>query len=103
MKLSSNQPSVIHDTERRLFEIRLSPDAPPAFLEYAVAGDHVVFKHTFVPEALRGQGLAAHLVRAALAEARRAGWKVIPRCSYVATFIQRHPEFADLITSTNQL
>jgi predicted GNAT family acetyltransferase len=57
----------------------------------------MIFTHTFVPDALRGRGIAAVLVRTALEEARRTGRRVVPRCSYVAEFIQRHPEFRDLV------
>lgn len=102
MKPEPTLPSVTHDAAQRRFEIRPAGVAAPAFLSYTVAGDCVVFDHTFVPDELRGQGLAAHLVRAALTEARSAGWKIFPACSYVATFIKRHSEFADLINAPNQ-
>ena len=89
-----------HDPGRQRF-VWAADGAPPAFLSYTFAGDRVIFEHTFVPDALRGQGLAAQLVRAALTEARRVGWKVVPACSYVASFIKRHPEFADVIAPAN--
>jgi len=95
-----NPTAVTHDLSGRQFEAR-TETAPPAFLSYTFAGDRVIFEHTFVPDALRGQGLAAQLVRAALTEARRVGWKVVPACSYVASFIKRHPEFADVIAPAN--
>jgi hypothetical protein len=41
--------------------------------------------------------MATTLVRAALREARQRRWKIVPRCSYVAGFIERNPEFADLV------
>jgi len=94
---ASEPPKATHDRARRRFEIPLGNDTAPAFLSYAVEGDIVTFQHTFVPEKLRGRGLAAVLVRVALTEARRARWKIIPACSYVAAFIRRHPEHADLI------
>lgn len=56
-----------------------------------------VFMHTLVPPELRGRGIAEALVRAALADVRAAGLKVIPACSYVAKFIERHKEFQDLL------
>jgi len=97
---SPNLPSmpqiVSHNENTRRFESR-AVDGPLAFLNYTIAGDHITFEHTFVPDKLRGQGLAALLAHAALTEARRAGWKIIPACSYVAAYIKRHPEFADLI------
>ena len=65
--------------------------------EYEVVDDKVVFTHTLVPPELRGRGIAEQLVRAALADARTAGRKVVPACSYVEVFIKRHREYADLL------
>ena len=53
--------------------------------------------HTGVPPALAGQGIAARLVAAALAEARVQGWRVRPVCSYVQVYMRRHPETLDLL------
>ena len=75
----------------------LSRGGATAFLEYEEAGEGlVVFTHTFVPEALRGGGVAAELTRFALDDARARGRKVVPRCSYTDTFMRRHREYADL-------
>jgi predicted GNAT family acetyltransferase len=49
-----------------------------------------------VPAAIGGRGIAGRLVRAALEHARAAGLKVVPRCSYVADYLDKHPEYADL-------
>ena len=65
--------------------------------EYEVVEDKMVFTHTLVPPELRGRGIAEQLVRAALADARAAGRKVIPACAYVDVFIRRHREYADLL------
>ncbi|HWA28189.1 MAG TPA: GNAT family N-acetyltransferase [Lacunisphaera sp.] len=64
--------------------------------EYVLDGSRMIFTHTFVPPELRGRGVAEALVRAALAEARAARRQVVPACSYVAKFIERHQEFVDL-------
>ena len=53
--------------------------------------------HTEVPDALQGRGIAADLVTAALDWARAEKLKVRPTCSYVAAFMQRHPDTADLL------
>jgi predicted GNAT family acetyltransferase len=87
---------VTHNVGLRRFEVQAG-GAPPAFLSYAHDGVRVVLEHTFVPEAMRGRGVAAVLVRAALDEARQRQWMIVPRCSYVARFIERHLEFADLV------
>ncbi|MDQ5980583.1 MAG: uncharacterized protein QG602_3560 [Verrucomicrobiota bacterium] len=65
--------------------------------EYEDAAGSRVFTHTLVPPELRGRGIAEQLVRTALAEARAAGLKVVPACSYVARFIERHGEYRDLL------
>lgn len=64
--------------------------------EYVMNDGRMVFTHTFVPPGLRGQGIAEKIIRFALDDARAMGLKVTPVCSYVARFIDRHPEYQDL-------
>lgn len=54
------------------------------------------FTHTRVPDALRGQGLAAHLVEAGLRWADAQGLRVRPVCSYVQAYLERHPQWQHL-------
>jgi len=68
-----------------------------AVAEYVIRDGRMVFTHTFVPPELRGRGLAEKLVRAGLEQARADRRKVVPQCSYVAAFIERHREFQDLL------
>lgn len=84
-----------HDVAASRFETG-SGDAT-SLIEYVRAGGRVTFIHTFVPPALRGQGIAEQLVRFALTWARDEKLKVVPQCSYTARFIERHPEFASLL------
>ncbi|MBP7481729.1 MAG: N-acetyltransferase [Lacunisphaera sp.] len=72
-------------------------DGHQSICEYELAAGRMIFTHTVVPPELRGRGIAEKLVRAALADARAAGRKVVPACSYVAKFIDRHKEYADLL------
>lgn len=72
-------------------------DGHLSICEYELSDGRMIFTHTVVPPELRGRGMAEKLVRAALAEARAAGRRVVPQCSYVAKFIERHAEFADLV------
>ena len=68
-----------------------------AFVEYERAGDgRIALLHTEVPEALSGQGVGSKLVRGTLDAARAEGLKVVPRCEFVAAYIERHPEYRDL-------
>ena len=68
-----------------------------ALCSYRRQGDVLVLHHTEVPPAMQGQGLAAALVAATLAWAREQGLRVRPVCSYVASYMRRHPETRDLL------
>lgn len=86
---------VQHHPQHQRFETNVNGSS--AYLSYTFQGNLVHFDHTFVPHEHRGKGVAAALVRTGLEEARRLSWKIVPSCSYVAAFIQRHPEFNDLV------
>lgn len=53
--------------------------------------------HTEVDPARQGQGIAGALVRQVLDQISAAGEQVIPTCSYVHTWIERHPDYASLV------
>ncbi len=86
---------VSHDLNARRFEATI--DGSSAFLEYEERSGSLVFTHTYVPEALRGRGLAAVLTETALAYARSHGRRVVPVCSYVSAYLEKHREYADLL------
>jgi predicted GNAT family acetyltransferase len=76
-------------------------DGHTAYVAYDLEGDErIVFTHTVVPEELSGQGLASALVKHALDDARSRNLKVVPQCSYVQTYLKKHPEYSDLITTS---
>lgn len=64
---------------------------------YRVFGKTMMLTHTGVPPAVRGRGIAAQLVQAALDHAREQQWKVRPDCSYAEVYMQRHPQTLDLL------
>lgn len=88
-------PPIEHDPQRRRFA--LQQDGHQAELDYLLQDGRLVITHTGVPSAIGGRGVAARLVTAALEHARAQGWKVVPACSYAAVFMQRHPDYADLL------
>jgi predicted GNAT family acetyltransferase len=57
----------------------------------------VTFTHTVVDDAFEGHGVGSTLVGSALDAVRREGLRVVPRCPFVAGYIHRHPEYADLV------
>jgi uncharacterized protein len=75
----------------------LTIEGKTALLEYVEQGGNVLaFTHTFVPPELRGRNVAAILTKFALDDARSQGKKVVPQCSYAATYMERNKEYADL-------
>ena len=66
-------------------------------LTWVKRGNVRVAEHTLVPGEIGGRGVAAQLVEALVADAQRKGFKIDPRCSYVAAAFERHPEWADLL------
>ena len=92
---ASDEPPVRHNAGASRFEV--GKGAHLAVAEYTLTDGGMVFTHTLVPPELRGRGLAERLVRAGLELARAEGRRVVPQCSYVATFISRHPEYQDLV------
>jgi hypothetical protein len=86
---------IVHNASASRFETRV--DGLLCVADYRVRGDTMIMPHTEVPAALRGRGIAASLVAAALGWAREQGLKVDPRCSYVAAYMRRHADTQDLL------
>ncbi len=89
--------TVVHNAADSRFEALV--DGQQCVADYAVERGVMVMHHTHVPAALRGRGVAALLVREALAYARSQGLQVRPLCSYVAGYMRRHPQTRDLLAS----
>jgi predicted GNAT family acetyltransferase len=86
-----------HDAANQ--EFTTSRNGHDGELAYARPSEGVIdFTHTFVDEALRGQGVADELARAALAFARQEHLKVKTTCTFMAGFVKRHhDEYADIL------
>ena len=67
------------------------------YAEFRLGESTVEFPHTVTDPEFSGRGVASALARASLDEAREQGRRVIPSCSFYATWIEKHPEYADLV------
>ena len=83
------------NAERHWFEVVV--DGHLARADYVIDGDVITFTHTIVPPALEGRGIASRLIRHGLSEARDRRLRVVPQCPFVAAYIRKHPEWADLL------
>lgn len=91
----ASHSEVIHNEAEQRFEF--AEGSGTAVAAYRIEGDTISFTHTVVPEEMEGQGIGSRLVRTALDESRRRGLKVVPVCYFVRGYIERHPEFGDLL------
>lgn len=93
--MSTTAPlDIVHRPEIGRFEAVV--DGLRCEADYVLQDGIVRMTHTGVPRALEGRGIAAALVSHALGWARAEGHKVQPLCSYVVTYMHRHPEWQDL-------
>jgi len=68
--------------------------------EYELSGQVITFTHTVVSPEFEGRGVGSALARRALDDARKRGLSVVPACRFIAAYIQRHPDYADLVVRT---
>ena len=67
------------------------------FAAYVLGNETMTIPHVEVEPRFEGRGLGARLAKFALDDARRRGLAVVPRCPFMAAFIKRHPDYADLV------
>ncbi len=80
--------TIRHDRDGHRFETVI--DGHMAYLAYVDLGKQTLdIYRTFVPDALRGRGIAAALAQRALDFAEEEGYSVIPSCSYVEWYMER--------------
>jgi uncharacterized protein len=82
---------------RRRFEI-LVDGRPAGFAAYQVRSDAIVFTHTEVDDEYEGKGVGSKLAKGALDQLRERGDKVVAQCEFIAAWIDKHPDYKDLLT-----
>ncbi|GAA4597584.1 GNAT family N-acetyltransferase [Planotetraspora phitsanulokensis] len=87
---------VVDDAEKARYEILVDGQVA-GFAEYRLRPGKIVFTHTVIRDEFEGKGLGSKLVSTALDRSRDAGLKVVPLCPFVAGYIERHPDYLDLV------
>ncbi|MDO5651982.1 MAG: GNAT family N-acetyltransferase [Moraxella sp.] len=87
--------TITHATNNNRFETVI--DGHTAYLSYVDNGDVWVYDHTIVPSELGGRGLGKSLVKHALDYARTHYKKIVPSCPFVAAYIDKNPEYKDIV------
>ena len=95
--MNSPVPSVADNREQNRYELR-NDDSMLGFASYRLDGaDTIVFVHTVVEPQHEGKGYGSQLARGALDDVRKTGKKVVAQCAFIAGYIDKHPEYRDLL------
>lgn len=94
MQIDLDKIQVAHNPGENRFETWV--DENLSKLDYIQDGKNFVITHVGVHPDLRGQGVAGKLVQVSLEYAREKSLRVIPMCSYAASYLRRHPEYSGL-------
>jgi predicted GNAT family acetyltransferase len=89
-------PDAVRDNKAQ-HRFEMDAGGEMAVANYRLAPGVITFTHTEVPEALWGRGIGSQLIRGALQAARAEHLKIVPRCSFVSSYLRKHPEFNDLV------
>jgi hypothetical protein len=99
LEAADGEPSdavVADNPDAGRYELRLG-DRLIGVAAYRRRPGRVAITHTEVKEACSGRGFGSMLARAALDDARARGERVVPLCPFIADYIERHPQYADLV------
>ena len=92
------ETTVRDNPEDNRYEIR-DGDRVLGLAAYERRGDTTVFVHTEIDPDAGQNGLGSTLVQAALDDVRGRGGSVVAQCSFVRGWIERHPDYADLVAA----
>lgn len=87
----------VHDEPKSCRWVALVEGVRAGVADYTLADGVLTLTHTVVESAYEGRGVGSALVRTALDSARDRGLSVVPSCPFVAGWIQKHPDYADLV------
>jgi uncharacterized protein len=96
MSTGAEDISMADQPDRERYELAIGGELA-GFVQYVERDGVLDFVHTEVLPAFEGRGLAGRVAQFALDDARRRGRKVVPSCSYIARYIERHPDLHDLV------
>lgn len=96
--MTGESVEVVDNRDERRFEARVEGGLA-GVLYYTERPGGLVLVHTEVADQFEGQGVGGRLVAAALDDIRARGLTVTTRCPFAAGYIERHPEYADLVTA----
>ncbi len=86
---------IINNAAQQRYELAVEGHIAATY--YQIADGVITFVHTEVPPELGGKGIGSKLIKGALDQVRNAGLKVIAQCPFVKAYIDKHPDYQDLL------
>lgn len=84
--------------ERHVMDYEITVDGTHAgFAFFELHDGVVVFTHTEIDDAFEGQGIGSQLAKAALDDVRGRGLRIRPDCPFIQGWVDRHPDYQDLV------
>ena len=90
-----NDYTLIHNQKENRYEFHI--DGITSFIEYEKHHNVLHLTRTIVPKELAGRGIAKALCIAVMKEIEIQGLKMQPQCSYIVSFVEKYPEYQQLI------
>jgi uncharacterized protein len=91
-----SEPDVVRNEAKKRYEIDV--DGVVAELVFHREASRLDLLHTEVPDEFEGRGFGSRLVKAALDDAEREDLTIVPYCSFVQSWLERHPDEAAKLT-----
>jgi predicted GNAT family acetyltransferase len=86
---------IVNNRSKHRYELAVNGHIAATY--YTLADGVITFVHTEVPPELGGKGIGSQLIKGALDQVRSEGLKVIAQCPFVKAYIDKHPDYADLL------
>ena len=86
---------ILNNGDQHRYELELEGHLAATY--YELEGDVITFVHTEVPPELGGKGVGSKLIKGALDQVRAAGLTVVAQCPFVKAYIEKHPEYQDML------
>lgn len=91
----SDELTVRDNAEQARYEALVGSEVV-GFTAYRLEPERITLVHTEIDPAFEGHGIASRLVAGAIDDIRERGLTLVAVCPFVRSYLERHPENADL-------
>jgi predicted GNAT family acetyltransferase len=88
--------TVVDNAAEQRYEVRVGSELA-GYIQYRARPGLLALIHTEVDDRFEGQGIGSQLVAGALDDARTKDLAVLPFCPFVNSWLERHPDYVDLV------